>query len=165
MERLDQHFRTLTRAAFQRYGFAYADLLQHWPAIVGDDLAAMSAPERLRWPRRAENAEQSRPSGATLTVRAQEGRAIELQHEAATILERINRFFGYGAVATLKIRQAPLSGRDESPASVPELPEDAERSLASNLEGIGDARLKAALRRLGQAALASRGRRSLRREQ
>ena len=51
METLSKHFREITKAAFARYGFAQADVVANWEAIVGPELAAVSAPERIRWPR------------------------------------------------------------------------------------------------------------------
>ena len=41
----------LTAKVFERYGFHSAEILTAWPRIAGDDLAAISAPERLKWPR------------------------------------------------------------------------------------------------------------------
>jgi hypothetical protein len=70
---------------------------------VGEDLAAVSAPERIRWPRGAGEAQQMQ--GGTLVVRAAPGRALELQYEALRIIARINGYLGYGAIAKLK---APL---------------------------------------------------------
>src|SRR5215475_533447 len=41
----------LTRKAFEKYGFSTAALVTDWVRIVGRELAASTAPERLRWPR------------------------------------------------------------------------------------------------------------------
>ena len=53
METLTKHFRELTRAAFARYGFAYAEVIARWPEVVGEDLARVSRPDRIRWPKGA----------------------------------------------------------------------------------------------------------------
>ena len=112
METLSKHFREITKAAFARYGFAQADVVANWDAIVGSDLAAVSAPERIKWPRGA--GEEAQKQGGTLVIRAAPGRALELQYEASRIISRINSFFGYGAVAAAQgdagawsCRQAP----------------------------------------------------------
>ena len=47
----------LTRKAFEKYGFSAATLITDWPTIVGRELAAVTAPERLKWPRPVEHAE------------------------------------------------------------------------------------------------------------
>lgn len=144
METLSKHFREITKAAFARYGFAQADVVANWNAIVGEDLAAVSAPERIRWPRGA--AEEARRQGGTLVVRAAPGRALELQYEASRIIAAINSFFGYGAVAHLKVMQAVElgTGRRTAPA-LPEKP-----VCEQDVERVEDASLRAALARLGR---------------
>jgi hypothetical protein len=144
METLSKHFREITKAAFARYGFAQADVVANWEAIVGSDLAAVSAPERIKWPRGA--GEQAQKQGGTLVIRAAPGRALELQYEASRIISRINSFFGYGAIAGLKVIQAQeLPPR---PAKAPPLAEKpvCEQQLAS----LDESPLKAALERLGR---------------
>jgi hypothetical protein len=151
MQTIDKPFRDLTRAAFARYGFAYADLIGQWPAIVGEHLAAICRPERIKWPRQGEAGEAR--SGGTLILRAAPGRALDLQHETPGIIERINGFYGYAAIAAIKIRQdqqrpavrqRALSSLDAASAA----------SLDARLETIADDALRAALRRLGTGALA-----------
>jgi hypothetical protein len=144
METLSKHFREITRAAFARYGFAEADVVANWEAIVGSDLAEVSAPERIRWPRAA--GEEAQKQGGTLIIRAAPGRALELQHEAYRITTRINSFFGYGAIAAIKVVQAQALPKRRGKA--PPLPEKpvCEQELAS----LDDGPLKTALERLGR---------------
>ncbi|MGE0213543.1 MAG: DUF721 domain-containing protein [Parvibaculaceae bacterium] len=156
MERLDRQFRTLTKACFARHGQGYADLLGAWAMIVGDDLAAIARPERLRWPQR--QAEEGR-GGAVLILRVAEGRALEVQHEVSRILERINGFFGYEAVRGLKILQGPLGGESRGRTALPEPSPAAREKVEARLLEVEDARLKDALRRLGHAVSVSNTRR------
>jgi hypothetical protein len=148
METLDKHFRELTKAAFARYGFARGDLMAHWPEIAGPELAGCCEPERIRWPRGA--GELAQKQGGTLVVRAAPGRALELQHEVPQLLERINRYFGYGAVSAIKVVQSQsLKARPEAPLPV----EPA--ATAPPLEGIAEEPLRQALARL-KAGIARR---------
>lgn len=106
----------LTRAAFEKYGFSAATLLTDWSAIVGEELAAYSVPERLKWPRQAEvwaepDAQARGRPGATLVVRVDPARALEVQYGAAQLLERVNRYFGYRAVAELRVVPGPVAAR------------------------------------------------------
>jgi hypothetical protein len=155
---LNKHFRNLTQAAFQRYGFAYAELLQQWPSIVGAELADVSRPERLKWPRRADGAEdRGMPGGGTLIVRALHGRALELHYMAPRIMERINGFYGYGAIAEIKVLQGSLP-TPPVPHIAPANPDPAKlTALEKRLEAIADDKLRAALTRLGTGALANSG--------
>ena len=149
METLSKHFREITKAAFARYGFAQADVVANWDAIVGADLAAVSAPERIKWPRGA--GEEAQKQGGTLVIRAAPGRALELQYEASRIVARINSFFGYGAIAGIKVMQA--QALMPKPAKAPPIPEKpvCEQELAS----LEESPLKAALERLGRGVAAA----------
>ena len=150
METLSKHFREITKAAFARHGFAQGDVVANWDAIVGEDLAAVSAPDRIRWPRGA--GEEAQKQGGTLVVRAAPGRALELQYEASRIISRINSFFGYGAVAQIKVMQAVELGKPR-----PKPPALAEKTVCEQeVEKVEDASLRAALERLGRGVAARR---------
>lgn len=139
----------VTQAVFRRRGFTVAAVLTQWPAIVGDELARSSCPEKLSFP----------PGSAgegTLHVRAADAIALELQHLAPVVLERVNTYFGYRAVARLAITQGPLPerhARERPPLRTLEPGE--ERSLDDALSGTADQGLKSALRGLGRAVSAS----------
>ncbi len=145
MEALSKHFRAITRTAFARHGFAQADVVSNWNAIVGEDLGAISAPERIKWPRGA--GEEAQKAGGTLVIRAAPGRALDLQYEASRITGRINSFFGYGAVVAIKVVQAG----DWREARTPPAPKKPGKFLQNPiLAAIKDDQLRAALERLGE---------------
>ncbi|MDA7947278.1 MAG: DciA family protein [Hyphomicrobiaceae bacterium] len=108
----------VARAAFEKHGFPSADLLADWPDIMGADYGSITAPERLVWPRGAEprpedqlaprGFKNARGVGATLVLRVEGPRAVEIQHVAPQILERINVYFGYRAVSDLRLVQGPV---------------------------------------------------------
>jgi hypothetical protein len=144
----------LTAQAFKKFGFSTAHLVVDWPAIAGKDLAAVSAPERLKWPPRpASGAEEAEPEpergrrGATLVLRVEGARALDIQYKRQQILERINAYFGYAAVSDLRLVQAPLqapaAGAGRGRAAAPT------RAVVPDLDGIPDAALREALIRMG----------------
>lgn len=107
----------LTRTAFEKFGFSAATLITDWAQIVGSDLARATAPERLKWPKgpvgRGQSSDEldtGRP-GATLVLRVDDGRALDIQYKTAQIISRINAYFGYRAVAEIRILQAPIERR------------------------------------------------------
>jgi hypothetical protein len=132
---------------FARQGFASGELVTHWPEIAGAEIAAHAEPLKLQWPRGG-NPDASEP--ATLVLRVEGPAAVEIQHLAPVILERVNRFLGWRAVARIVLRQAPLARRTVRRA--PSLPDaEAAARIAEGLGDIGDADLRAALARLGAA--------------
>ncbi len=120
METLSKHFREITKAAFSRTA-SHSGRVANWDAIVGGEFAAVSAPERIKWPKGS--GEEAQKQGGTLVIRAARGRALELQYEASRIISRINSFFGYGAVSAVKVIQAQAlpQGRP-APTPLPEKP-------------------------------------------
>jgi hypothetical protein len=118
-----------------------------WRDIAGADIAAHAEPIKLQWPRQVEG---EPPEPATLVLRVEGPAAIEIQHQAAVVLERINRFFGWQAIGRIAFRQAPLS-RARAKPKVP-APDAAEAArVEASLTGIADDELRAALGRLGAA--------------
>lgn len=105
----------LTQKAFEKYGFSTATLLMEWAVIVGEQLAAATIPERVKWPRGVETFGEADTggarSGATLLLRVDPSRALDVEYKAAQIIDRINSYFGYRAIADLRILQAPVTPR------------------------------------------------------
>jgi hypothetical protein len=132
--------------AFARQGFASTELITRWPEIVGAEIAAHSEPEKIRWPRRVAG---ETPEPATLLLRVEGPTAIEIQHLSSLILERVNRFFGWQAVAQLALRQAPLTRRPSEPRAA--FDSEAAARIAATLGDITDDALRDAVARLGAA--------------
>ena len=136
-------------------GFATTALLSDWPAIVGRELAQFTMPDRVLWPRRREDTESEtsprghKAEGATLVLRIEGPRAIEVQHRSGQILERVNAYFGYRAVTEMRFLQAPIARTGKKrPERKPPLPA---YSLPESA-GIEDEGLARALSRLGAGA-------------
>lgn len=153
---LHKHFRSVTRKAFERYGFAYAEILNHWREIAGDEMAAFSAPERIRWPRMhtSRDTDARRKLGGTLVIRVTDGRAVELQHQTSRIIDRVNTYYGYEAITGIKLVQGPLPEPDKPARATPKLSMEQEADLAMSVAEIDDEHLRRALVRLGRGALA-----------
>jgi hypothetical protein len=109
VDRLDKHFRRLTKNVFARYGFAYAGVLSR---VVGhrrrgawagerageDPLAALDRPCR-RWPQERRHHRCPGGRGARAGVPA----------PGAALIERINSYYGYEAVAAVKVVQGTVA--------------------------------------------------------
>jgi hypothetical protein len=146
----------LTRKAFEKYGFSTATLITDWAAIAGAELAACSVPERLKWPHRPGRTEEDAAphargdakarQGATLVLRVDGARALDVQYKTGQIIERINAYFGYAAVAQLRIVQAPVSAMARA---VPPAASKPAAALTQEVAHVADPGLRDALARLG----------------
>ncbi|TCS62212.1 DUF721 domain-containing protein [Varunaivibrio sulfuroxidans] len=144
----------ITRRLFGKRGFTEAAVLNDWPSVVGEDLARHCLPEKITYP------DKSKIQG-TLRLRVANGAfAVEMQHMEPVIIERINAFFGYRAVARLHLVQAPLPQSSSPSRSVikaqkqkkePDRAPPVTGETAHDLDNVQDPELKAALEALGRA--------------
>ncbi|WP_421994155.1 DciA family protein [Reyranella sp.] len=127
-----------------------ARLRAEWSAIVGAELARVSRPEALL-PARGRG-------GAMLRLRVPGAAALEVQHGAGQIVERVNAYFGHRMIEDIRLVQGAVSA---APVRAATPPPDA-RSLQAAVEraaAVSDPDLRAALARLG--ARIGTGRRGL----
>src|SRR4028119_705039 len=85
-------------AAFRRFGFVQSAVVSRWKEIVGERYAGVSAPESIRFP-------AGKRSAGVLTLVVEGAHAPMMQHVVPVIVERVNRFFGYGAVERVQFKQ------------------------------------------------------------
>jgi hypothetical protein len=145
----------LTRKAFEKYGFSTAVLLMDWDKIVGSSLAGVCLPERLKWPRGFENAPEAdaggeaRP-GATLILRVDPAAALDIEYRTRQVIDRINSYFGYAAVAALRLIQAPVAPLQPARATLAAFqPQPGPTAGAEDPLGQALARMQAGLRARG----------------
>ena len=97
-------------AAFRRFGFVQSSVVTRWAEIVGERTARISTPESIRFP-------AGKKSGGTLALTVANGHQPIIQHILPDIIERVNRFFGYEAVAKVAIRPGEVQARESAPDS------------------------------------------------
>lgn len=138
------------------HGFAGREVVARWAEIAGDRLAGRSRPLRVEWPRKRPAAPGEPAETATLVVLVESAFALELQHLAPVILQRINGRLGWSAVGRIVLRQGPVGleavRTTPRPALAPDVAEQVERAAS----GVSDEGLRAALGRLGRGAAMGR---------
>ncbi|MBL8697025.1 MAG: DUF721 domain-containing protein [Alphaproteobacteria bacterium] len=147
---LTRSLSAITRPILAKRGAAFASLVAVWPEIVGPRLGDDTAIEKLVQPR-------DRGPG-TLNLRVTPALALEVQHLAPQLIERINSYLGYAAVNRITLVQAPLqrpTGRRTTRARVLRDPL-AESRAAEQAAVIEDPELRESLQRLGRHLLAKR---------
>lgn len=144
------HLKPVTKRSFGKRGFADGDMVAAWPAVIGQELAKLSAPERIVFPR-------GKRAGGTLHLRIASGSiAVELQHMQQLLIERINGYFGYRAVDRVHLIQAPIPARAETKRTETPLGDDARAELARLLADVDDPEIRQSLENLG-ASMMKRG--------
>ena len=134
--------------AFRRFGFVQGAVVSRWREIVGERYAGVSTPESIRFP-------AGKKAAGTLTLLVEGAHGPVMQHLAPTIIERVNRFFGYEAVAKVAFRQGASRRRAARPARP--APQPVPRELGDGLRAIADPELRTVLESLAGRLSASSG--------
>jgi hypothetical protein len=129
----------------KRGGGLLVRLKTDWPAIVGADWAAVSWPTAVA-------------RDGCLKLRTTPAAALELQHRAPLLIERVNVFLGRPAVTRLILVQGPfpLPAAPSSSSPSPPLACGEAAALDERLSNIADPGLRTALARLGRAVITVR---------
>jgi hypothetical protein len=136
------------RAAFRRFGFVQSSIVSRWGEIVGERYAAVSSPESIRFP-------PGKRSDGVLSLVVEGAHAPMMQHVAPVIVERVNRFFGYQAVARVGIRQGLVQiARAKARAAPPSL-RPIPAAMGDSLRQVADPELRACLESLARGVAAS----------
>jgi len=135
-------------AAFRKFGFVQSSVVSRWGEIVGPRFAAVSVPESIRFPR-------GRKEEGTLHLLVRGAHAPMMQHIVPEIIERVNRFFGYPAIAKVAMRAGELPAKPaRAPApSLKPVPSE----LGDSLRAIADPELRAVLSALAAGVATSQG--------
>ena len=127
-----------------RGGGVLVQLKAQWATILDRDWAEVS------WP-----AGFGRDGTLRLRV-ASAAAALELQHRAPLVIERINTFFGHAVVNRITLVQGPLPllPAPAAPAARP-LDRDEVQAIEARVDAVADPDLRSALARLGRAIAAA----------
>jgi hypothetical protein len=133
------------RAAFRRFGFVQSSVVTRWPEIVGPTHARVCAPEAIRFP-------PGEKADGILQLVVVPAHAPLIQQVTPEIIERVNRFFGYKAIARIKLRHGAVKPMQEAravapPPSLKPIPLE----LGESLRDIGDPELRMVLESLARS--------------
>lgn len=133
------------RTAFRRFGFVQSSVVTRWPEIVGPQHARVCAPESIRFP-------PGEKSEGILQLVVTPAHAPLIQQVTPEIIERVNRFFGYNAIARIKLRQGAVKPPQDNtapkpPPSLKPIPME----LGDSLRDIGDPELRTVLESLARS--------------
>lgn len=125
-------------AAFRKFGFIQSSIVTRWAEIAGARHAALSMPESIRFP-------VGKKADGTLHLVVASGHAPILQHVIPELIERVNRFFGYSAVAKIAIRQGQVTAAPPADRPPPRMLRPIPVEVGEGLRDIGDPELRAVL--------------------
>ena len=133
------------RTAFRKFGFVQSSVVTRWPETVGTRYARACAPESIRFP-------PGEKCDGILQLVVAPAHAPAIQHVIPEIIERVNRFFGYRAVARVKLRQGDvIPPTDPAARRAPPGLKSIPIELGDSLRAIGDPELRTVLESLARS--------------
>lgn len=143
----------LTRKMLGKKAFAEADVICNWEEIAGTELAAFSVPSKIEF-------KKGERTGGILWIEVAGGAfALEISLKSKVLMEKVNTFFGYDAVKSLKIVQNPsVNIKVKQDIHNPEkilVTKEEETYIKALSEGVQNPELGEALKRLGCAVAAN----------
>ncbi len=135
--------KVLLKPLIERYGAAYVQVLLDWANIVGPRFAELSQVVHLKFP-------LNKKTEGVLQIRCLSAAIPLLQAQSPQIIDRINRYFGYNAVAQLRFQAGlvvkKMPGKIASPKP---LKAEAQTEIESIISTVSNDSLRDALKRLG----------------
>ena len=134
-----------------KYGKTEFLILSKWPQIVGSFFAEHSEPDKIS--RLTEDFDEfDQPIFKNfLHVRVSPAAAVEFQHYKDTIIEKINSFFGYKAIADLRLQQnfIPKKNKQSMKSERFETTENEKKLIKKEIQNIKDKELENSIVNLG----------------
>lgn len=130
---------------YKKQGFVEAKMILDWELIMGD-FAKFCVPEKIHFPY------QKRTNG-TLKIKTISAFAPEISYHEPIIIDKINRYFGYKAVAKLSISHLHMPPPRKIKTESVKVPPEQEEALKNSIADIKNPQLNEALYELGMAML------------
>lgn len=143
----------LAKQLLGKRGFFLVDLLTSWQQIVGENLARYTLPYQIVFRK------DERINGCLTLLTLSGAFAMEIKQKERQILDKVNAYFGYEAIASLKIMQTgnaddfpmakkPIENLKKNVVSAGE-----ENYITELTKNVQSADLREILQRLGQAVI------------
>lgn len=147
--RLSDLLPTAGEASFRKFGFIQSAVVTRWPEIAGQRIARMASPQSIAFPR-------GKKADGVLTIAVTGAHGPVVQMVVPDLIARVNRFFGYAAVARIKLVPATATvARAPQPVQPANDPPAATIPISPQLRAIADPELRSVLEGLA-ASLATR---------
>lgn len=143
--RIGIYTQKIVRPVFKARGLMEGKIITHWPQIVGERFASLALPEKITFPK-------GKKGEGTLYLSVTSSSSLLIHYAQGLILEHVNTFFGYKAIAKLQMSHGFIPVQVETTKPIPApLSQEEKEWIAHQTQNLTDPDLKASLERLGEA--------------
>lgn len=143
-QRIGLYTQKIVQPIFKARGLVEGKIMTHWPEIVGDHFARLSLPEKIVFPK-------GKKGEGTLYLSVTSSSSLLIHYAQGLILEQVNTFFGYKAIAKLHMSHGFIPQEGWKERILQPLPPEEKQWLEDATQVIADPDLKAQLQKLGEA--------------
>lgn len=140
MKPLKNILHDLLKPVAKKNGFMKAKIILDWEKIVGPEFASFCRPIKLIFPLKYQK-------NGTLYLMVTPSYALILDHSKDLLVEKVNTYFGYSGIQTIKTIQGPLKhssplssiankgpSQEEQAVSYPQTPQERLQGALKDLE-------------------------------
>lgn len=143
--RLGVYTHQIVKPLFKSRGLMEGRIITQWPHIVGEKFARLSLPEKVTFPR-------GKKSEGTLHIRVTSASSLLLHSIHDLILDHVNTFFGYKAIAKLYMIHGLIPSSFPAPSKPAPAPSPEDIAwVEAQTSALEDTELKECLENLGKA--------------
>lgn len=126
------------------------NILNNWSMIVGVDMADVTFPLKIIWPR---SMAKTRDPGI-LVIACEGCVAVKLQHKTGEVVTAVNMLFGYFAISRIRIEQKIIRASHKSIVDNKGILDNEKKKILKEMTSeIGNDSLRRSLFRLGESIL------------
>jgi len=143
--RIGIYTQKIVNPIFKARGLMEGKIITHWPQIVGERFSRLALPEKITFPK-------GNKGEGTLYLSVTSSSALLIHYAQGLILEHVNTFFGYKAIAKLQMNHGLIAPKVEAEKiPPPALSQETKEWLEDQIQCITDPDLKIYLERLGES--------------
>lgn len=144
-KRIGVYTQNIVKPVFKARGLMEGKIITHWGQIVGDRFARLALPEKITFPK-------GQKGGGTLYLSVTSSTSLLIHYAQGLILEHVNTFFGYKAIAKLQLNHGLAPPKTEvEKTTLPLLTGEEKEWLMYQTQVITDPELREQLEKLGEA--------------
>jgi len=91
------------KGILKKNGYNYSEIISKWNMLVGKDISSYSYPKSIKM--------QKGESSGTLLLAIKRGNEINIEYSKKEIINKINSYFGYKLINTIKLQAINSEGR------------------------------------------------------
>ncbi len=98
------------KGILKKNGYNYSEIINKWNFLVGKDISNCSYPKSIKM--------MQENKGGILILNVERGNEINIEYAKNEIINKINSYFGYQLISTIKLQTFNLKNKEEKKQNI-----------------------------------------------